>query len=73
MCELNIKIMKPNWALDYQYPTPNGDIHPQIRHIEPQANWLKQRAVQMPEVLRMVIASRCRYIVLESFKTLTQT
>ena len=49
MCKFDTTIMPFNWVLDHQNPTPNGNtIHKCVKWDFLQ-DWLKDRAVQMPE------------------------
>ncbi|KAI9697521.1 MAG: hypothetical protein M1820_007787 [Bogoriella megaspora] len=49
MCKFDTTVMPFNWVLDHQNPTPNGNtIHKCVNwdHLQ---DWLKNRAVEMPE------------------------
>ncbi|KAL9064414.1 MAG: hypothetical protein Q9161_008891 [Pseudevernia consocians] len=49
MCKFDTTIMPFNWVLDHQNPTPNGNTIHKCVNWDFLQDWLKNRAVPMPE------------------------
>lgn len=49
MCSYDTTIVTYNWVLDHQKPTPNGNAMHKCVDYDGIQEWLKERAVDMPE------------------------
>ncbi|KAI1094220.1 hypothetical protein F5B19DRAFT_482355 [Rostrohypoxylon terebratum] len=49
MCQFDTGIIPYNWVLDHQNPTPNSNTHHKCVNWDALQEWLKNRAVKMPD------------------------